>query len=154
GALRSKSTATTPIVASLTVIAKFSLFVRRPDHTATPAVGTQRFRSTHVGGTASGIGDSETALTKFSSYFMPKFALSVHCAVSIAQSRFRGARRAESIEKSLSARARLSQPGVFVSAAAGGTLSRHCFEAVSFWAFAICIIVSYTLSRPNSLAVW
>jgi hypothetical protein len=51
GTLRSKSTDTTPIVSSLTVIAKGSVFVRRSDHTATPAVGTQRFRNTlAVGG--------------------------------------------------------------------------------------------------------
>ena len=40
-----------------------------------------------------------------------------------------------------------------MSGAAGGTLWTHCLGAVSFWAFAICIIVSYTLSRPNFLAV-
>jgi hypothetical protein len=59
--LRSKSRDTTPIVSSLTVIAKVSSFVRRSDHTAPPAVGTQRFRSTVAGRDSSGIGDSESA---------------------------------------------------------------------------------------------
>jgi hypothetical protein len=49
-------------VSWLTVIAKVSFFARRPDHTATPAVGTQRFRSTLAGGARpSGIGDTESA---------------------------------------------------------------------------------------------
>src|ERR1041385_3922968 len=94
---------------------------RRLDHTAPLAVGTRRRRSGGKPAPASAIPKARTE--KITPIIIPKFAFSAESAeAAFERAQSRCARRAGSVEKGSTARARLYQPIVSGSIAAGGTL--------------------------------